>query len=176
VLGRRRDDFLKRQLSGSRLRRAARNHEGHSDGNSRQSGDEGQETHGRQYAQWTGAPTSRSITRIRGSYIRGSCEHVFVWSKETSFADGAFFAGFVAGDGSFSIRANNAGASWCCGLQVKLRADDTPLLEALRHWSGAGQLWSGPARGGSRPQTTWMIGWRRSSARALRSGTPRAAS
>lgn len=84
-------------------------------------------------------------------------EHVFVWCEATRLADRAFFAGFVAGDGSFVIRPNNAGASWCCGLQVKLRADDTPLLTAMRDWSGGGQLSPAPARGGSQPQTTWMV-------------------
>ena len=56
------------------------------------------------------------------------------------------------------MRRNNAGASWCCGLQVKLRADDTPLLAAFRDWSGLGQLSPSPARGGSHPQTTWTVG------------------
>lgn len=83
---------------------------------------------------------------------------MFVWCDATRLADRAFFAGFVAGDGSFFIRPNNAGASWSCGLQVKLRADDTPLLTALRAWSGTGRLSPAPARGGSQPQTTWMIG------------------
>ena len=83
---------------------------------------------------------------------------MFVWSEATKLADRAFFAGFVAGDGSFVVRPNNAGASWSCGLQVTLRADDTPLVTALRNWSGTGQLSPGAARGGSQPQTTWMIG------------------
>ena len=98
------------------------------------------------------------MTVVRGSYVRAVCEHVFVWSEATQLSDRAFFAGFVAGDGSFVIRPNNAGASWSCGLQVKLRADDTPLLAAFRDWSGLGQLSPAAARGGSRPQTTWMIG------------------
>ncbi len=72
-----------------------------------------------------------------------------------------FFSGFVAGDGSFVIRENNAGTSWCCGLSVKLRADDTPLLAAFRDWSGVGELYSSPARGGSQPQTSWTVARRR---------------
>ena len=63
---------------------------------------------------------------------------MFVWSEATKLADGAFFAGFVAGDGGFFVKPNNAGASWSCGLQVKLRADDTPLLTALKDWSVPG--------------------------------------
>ena len=82
---------------------------------------------------------------------------MFVWSDATKLADGAFFAGFVAGDGSFFVKPNNAGASWSCGLQVKLRADDTPLLTALKDWSGTGHLTAAPARGGSHPQTGWVV-------------------
>ena len=72
-------------------------------------------------------------------------------------ADVAFLSGFVAGDGSFVIRENNAGASWCCALTVKLRADNTPLLAGFREWSGAGELFAAPSRGGSAPQTNWMV-------------------
>jgi hypothetical protein len=73
----------------------------------------------------------------------------------------AFFAGFAAGDSSFMIRENNAGTSWCCGFIVKLRADDTPLLAAFRDWSGVGELYPSPARGGSHPQTSWTVARRR---------------
>jgi hypothetical protein len=52
-------------------------------------------------------------------------EHVFVPRSVFDPADVAFLSGFVAGDGSFMIRENNAGASWCCALTVKLRADVT---------------------------------------------------
>jgi hypothetical protein len=69
----------------------------------------------------------------------------------------AFFSGFVAGDGSFSVRDNNGGSSRCCALQVKLRADDTPLLMAFRSWTGAGELFAAPARGRSCPQTGWVV-------------------
>src|SRR5215210_6864196 len=97
-----------------------------------------------------------SITYIRLSSVRDADEHVFVLPDAPQYDDLAFFSGFVAGDGSFGIRRNNAGASWCCGLQVKLRADNTPLL-ASRDWSGAGELFRAPARGGSRPQTAWIV-------------------
>jgi hypothetical protein len=72
-------------------------------------------------------------------------------------ADLAFFSGFVAGDGCFQIRENNAGTSWCCSLDVRLRADNTPLLAEFRNWSGAGELFATAARGGSHPQTGWLV-------------------
>jgi len=70
----------------------------------------------------------------------------------------AFFSGFVAGDGSFSVRENNAGTSWSCVLTVKLRADNTPLLATFRDWAGAGELFASAARGGSQRQTSWTVG------------------
>jgi hypothetical protein len=76
---------------------------------------------------------------------------------QLSPADLGFFSGFAAGDGSFVVRENNGGASWCCSFQLKLRADDTPLLTSLREWSGVGELISATARGGSRPQTAWVV-------------------
>jgi hypothetical protein len=82
---------------------------------------------------------------------------VFVSRPPFEPADLAFFSGFVAGDGCFIIRENNAGTSWCCSLDVKLRADNTPLLSQFRDWSGAGELFASPARGGSAPQTSWMV-------------------
>lgn len=74
-----------------------------------------------------------------------------------SQADGGFVAGLIAGDGHFSIRPNNGGAHWQCGLAVSLRADDTPLLAELRRWSGIGRLYPVPAQRTSRPQTCWTV-------------------
>src|SRR5262245_45631361 len=59
------------------------------------------------------------------------------------------------------IRENNAGASWCCALSVKLRADNSPLLAEFQRWSGVGELFSVSARGGSAPQTAWRVGRKR---------------
>ena len=92
--------------------------------------------------------------------VRTACEHVFVSEIALLPQDLAFFSGFVAGDGSFVIRGNNAGASWCCGLVVKLRADDTPILKQFQEWTGSGQLSASQARGGSYPQTSWNVGRR----------------
>jgi hypothetical protein len=69
----------------------------------------------------------------------------------------AFLSGFVAGDGSFMISSNNASTSWRCVFDVKLRADNTPLLRKFQVWTGLGQLLPAPARGNSAPQTSWRI-------------------
>jgi hypothetical protein len=82
---------------------------------------------------------------------------VFVWTSIPSETDRAFVAGLIAGDGYFFIRPNNGGTTWLCGLAVRLRADDTPLLARICRWSGAGRLTAVPARSTSRPQTCWTV-------------------
>jgi hypothetical protein len=94
---------------------------------------------------------------VRTTSVRLSWEHVFVWTDVDSHADGGFFAGLIAGDGHFFIRPNNGGTSWQCGLAVRLRADDTPLLARICRWSGAGRLSEVPARATSQPQTCWTV-------------------
>jgi hypothetical protein len=75
-------------------------------------------------------------------------------------ADRAFIAGYVAGEGSFAIRANNGGQSWACTFSLTARADDTELLLWLRDLSGCGALYARPAQGNAKPQTAWTV-WRK---------------
>jgi hypothetical protein len=82
---------------------------------------------------------------------------VFVSGSRFTEVDRAFLAGFVAGDGSFFVRSNNAGTSWACALDVKLRADNTPLLREFQRWTGLGRLVPAAARGNSAPQTSWRV-------------------
>ena len=84
-------------------------------------------------------------------------EHTFVSVFRFTKPDRAFLAGFVAGDGSFIIRSNNAGSSWACLLDVKLRADNTPLLRQFQRWTGLGELVPSAARGNSAPQSSWRV-------------------
>jgi hypothetical protein len=105
-------------------------------------------------------PIQCSISSVLESNVRSVCEHLFVSESALQWEDLAFFSGFVAGDGCFMIRSNNAGTSWCCTLDVKLRSDDTPLLRSFQEWTGVGQLFRSPARGRSSPQTNWRVGRR----------------
>jgi hypothetical protein len=82
---------------------------------------------------------------------------VFVSESRFTEPDRAFLAGFVAGDGSFVIKSNNAGTSWACLLDVRLRADNTPLLRQFQRWTGLGELVPSSARGNSAPQTSWRV-------------------
>jgi hypothetical protein len=64
MLRRRRDDRLRRKLSNSRVRRAARAHEiDENERNGRSGGHQGQKTH---------------LTSMHTGSVRVSCEHVFV--------------------------------------------------------------------------------------------------
>jgi hypothetical protein len=72
-------------------------------------------------------------------------------------ADRAFVAGYVAGEGSFVIRANNGGQSWSCIFSLTARADDTELLRWLRDLSGCGALYARSAEGNAKPQTAWIV-------------------
>lgn len=78
--------------------------------------------------------------------------------------DLAFFSGFVAGDGSFVIRSNNAGTSWCCSVawRVTRRADCLEVARLLSQrpplgkaaaqfdlWRRAVEVWA--ADGGTSP-------------------------
>jgi hypothetical protein len=59
----------------------------------------------------------------------------------------AFLAGFVAGEGHFAIRENNAGQSWCCGFALVQRDDNADLVASARDLSGCGEVrWKPPHR------------------------------
>jgi hypothetical protein len=73
----------------------------------------------------------------------------------------AFLAGFVAGEGHFSIRLNNAGQSWCCGFALAQRDDNADLVRSARDSSGGGELcWKPPCRT-SEAQFHWLAQSRR---------------
>lgn len=72
-------------------------------------------------------------------------------------SDPAFRAGFIAAEGSFGIRPNNAGRSWVCAFALSLREDDTPLLAELRDETACGRLHPVAAQGNAKPQTAWVI-------------------
>jgi hypothetical protein len=71
--------------------------------------------------------------------------------------NGAFLAGFIAGEGHFSIRPNNAGQSWACGFHLVQREDNAELVVAAREAAGVGSISSKAARHTSRPQVVWTV-------------------
>jgi LAGLIDADG endonuclease len=69
----------------------------------------------------------------------------------------AFLAGFVAGEGHFSIRENNAGQSWCCGFALVQRDDNADLVASARDLSGCGEVRWKPPRHTSHAQVQWIV-------------------
>jgi hypothetical protein len=71
-------------------------------------------------------------------------------------AFGHWLAGFTAGEGSFNL---NVGAHQVSSqFTIKVRADDQPILEAVRQrWGGIGSLTVQPARGNSAPMAVYQV-------------------
>jgi hypothetical protein len=71
--------------------------------------------------------------------------------------DGPFLAGFVAGEGHFWIRENNAGQSWCCGFALAQRDDNADLVAGARDFSGCGEVRWCPPWNTSHAQVHWVV-------------------
>jgi hypothetical protein len=71
--------------------------------------------------------------------------------------NGPFLAGFVAGEGHFWIRENNAGQSWCCGFALAQRDDNADLVAGARDFSGCGEVRWCPPWNTSRAQVHWVV-------------------
>jgi hypothetical protein len=71
--------------------------------------------------------------------------------------DGPFVAGFVAGEGHFAIRPNNAGQSWACAFYLTQREDNAALVRTVRDLTGCGEISRIAARATSRPQAVWKV-------------------
>ena len=74
-----------------------------------------------------------------------------------SAAEGHFIAGFVEGEGHFGITEANGGQSFRCLMSLRVRDDDSELLEWLHARTGVGTLHAIPARATSNPQVGWMV-------------------
>ena len=68
-----------------------------------------------------------------------------------------WFAGFVAGEGSFQIRQRSDG-SFICELAILLRDDDLSMLIKIQETLGMGTLHRGPSRRlNQNPQALWRV-------------------
>jgi hypothetical protein len=79
-------------------------------------------------------------------------EHVFVTEL-----DSPFLAGFVAGEGHFSILENNAGQSWACGFSLVQRDDNAELVAGARDLAACGEFRWCPPRSTSEAQIHWVV-------------------
>ena len=69
---------------------------------------------------------------------------------------GHWFAGFVAGEGSFNITPNRG--AWQCTFTIALRDDDIAILYEIQSELGIGQVYQRKKQGKSNPQVEWKVG------------------
>lgn len=69
---------------------------------------------------------------------------------------GHWFAGFVAGEGSFNITSNRG--AWQCTFAIALRDDDVAMLYEIQNQLGFGSVYPRKSQGKSNPQVEWKVG------------------
>ena len=68
---------------------------------------------------------------------------------------GHWLAGFIAGEGCFTITAE--GRYWRLAFVINLRDDDADILREIQSRLGFGQLYPKKAKGASQPQMSWQV-------------------
>lgn len=73
---------------------------------------------------------------------------------------GYWFAGLVDGEGYLSISLDSRHNGACCALRIKLRDDDTDILENIQATLGIGRLfhYPNPSNKQSNPQIEYRVG------------------
>lgn len=69
-----------------------------------------------------------------------------------------WLAGLIDGEGCFTIRQKAGRGSWTCELRIAMRADELPMLESIREYTGIGSIYSKPPGGNSNPGMQWCVG------------------
>ena len=75
-------------------------------------------------------------------------------------AFGYWLAGFIDGEGCFLIRRDTSQDNFACLFEMKLRADDRPILDEICERAGCGKVVQKRARLGAKPQVMWRMGSR----------------
>lgn len=73
----------------------------------------------------------------------------------------AWLAGFLDGEGCFIIAAHTGGRqgpTYGCEVRIRLRADDTPVLERIVQELGIGNVRQEPAGEVGHPKALWRVG------------------
>lgn len=71
-------------------------------------------------------------------------------------AFGHWLAGFVDGEGCFTIGRNGRGGRWC-SLRIALRADDEPILRTIHEQTGLGNVWIQEPPSHKLPTACWSV-------------------
>jgi len=96
-----------------------------------------------------------SIGRVEGMN-RSQWERSLLPCHETL---GWWLCGFTDGEGCFSI-SPTAKKGYVCSFTIKLRADDAPVLDDLRHEFDIGTVTRGihSSQGNGKPWAAWKVG------------------
>jgi hypothetical protein len=70
---------------------------------------------------------------------------------------GHWLAGFIDGEGCFRVHKEKRGAYYACHFTLKVRDDDTPILEEVVLRTGIGHLKADIVRGTSKPAMVWVV-------------------
>jgi hypothetical protein len=70
---------------------------------------------------------------------------------------GHWLAGFIDGEGCFRIHKEKGGGYYACHFTLKLRDDDTAILEEIVVRTGVGHLKPDLIRGTSKPAMVWVV-------------------
>lgn len=68
---------------------------------------------------------------------------------------GHWLAGFIAGEGCFSI--TKSGNRHICEFRLSLRDDDGPIIEEIQNRLGIGSVTAINAQGQSKPMVAWIV-------------------
>lgn len=88
---------------------------------------------------------------------------------EVSDDFGHWLAGFIDGEGCFSITYNGGRGnhSMRCQFRIALRSDDTPLLEECQRVTGLGTVYQQAGRGTDNPSAMWHVAHKSDAARLI---------
>ena len=98
--------------------------------------------------------------RSLGLAPRPVCGPYRTQAKPTPIINDAFghwLAGLIAGEGCFRVHSSKKGAYLSCSFQLKLRDDDTPILQEIQKTLLLGRLNPESRSGNSNPCLRWTV-------------------
>ncbi|HEY2595269.1 MAG TPA: LAGLIDADG family homing endonuclease, partial [Chloroflexota bacterium] len=108
-------------------------------------------------------PTVNTVKKVFGSWRRALDEAGVLPVREQRWrnldpAIGHWLAGFIAGEGHFRIHCSKSGHYYSAAFAIKLRDDDSEILEELRRCVGLGTIYRQVRRSGnSKPACVWVL-------------------
>jgi hypothetical protein len=108
-------------------------------------------------------PTVGTVKKVFGSWRRALDEAGVLPVREQRWqnlhpAFGHWLAGFIAGEGNFRIHCSKSGHYYSAAFAIKLRDDDSEILEEIWRRVGLGTIYRQVRRSGnSKPACVWVV-------------------